>query len=52
MLETPKALGTIISLVKILKDVTMDNQQGTKRYLFVSNVRDPQGLHVKAEISV
>jgi len=31
MLETPKALGIIIFLVKILKDVTMDNQQGTKR---------------------
>jgi hypothetical protein len=36
MLETPKALGTIILLVKILKDVIMDNQQDTERYLFVS----------------
>jgi hypothetical protein len=32
MLETPKALDTIILLVKILMDVTMDNQQETKRY--------------------
>jgi hypothetical protein len=34
MLETPKALDTIILykfLVKILKDVTMDNQQETKK---------------------
>lgn len=32
MLETPKALDTIISklLVKILMDVTMDYQQETK----------------------
>jgi len=33
MLETPKALGTImfkLLLVKILMDVTMDNQQETK----------------------
>lgn len=39
MLETPKALGTIIFisllLVKILSDVTMDNQQGTKGYLCI-----------------
>jgi len=34
MLETPKALDTIILyklLVKILMDVTMDNQQETKK---------------------
>jgi hypothetical protein len=39
MLETPKALGTIIFIVlsvKILKDVTMDNQQETNGYLYVS----------------
>ena len=39
MLETPKALGTIIFisllLVKILSDVTMDYQQGTKGYLCI-----------------
>ena len=39
MLETPKALGTIIFisllLVKILSDVTMDNQQGTKGYSYI-----------------
>ena len=49
MLETPKALGTIILLVKILKDVTMDNQQETKRYLYVSYL-DPHRLDVKTEI--
>ncbi len=36
MLETAKALGIIILWVKILKDVTMDDQQETKKYLFVS----------------
>ena len=40
MLETPKALGTVIFIsifsVKTLSDVTMDNQQGTKGYLNVS----------------
>jgi hypothetical protein len=35
MLETPKALGIIILSVKILKDVTTDDQQETKKYLFV-----------------
>ena len=39
MLETPKALGTI--LVKTPKDVTMDNQQETNKK------RDPPRLHVK-----
>ena len=31
MLETPKALGIIILLMKILKDVTTDDQQEIKK---------------------
>lgn len=33
MLETPKTLGIIILCVKILKVVTKDNQQETKKIL-------------------
>ena len=39
MLETPKALGTIVFIsilsVKTLSDVTMDYQQGAKGYLCI-----------------
>lgn len=54
MLETPKALSTKHSLkIKMysenLKDVTMDNQQETKKYkLFL---RDPQRLHAIIKIN-
>jgi hypothetical protein len=38
MLETPKALDTIIYilLVKILKDITMDNQQETNDIILLN----------------
>jgi len=42
MLETPKALDTIIFeilLVKILMDVTMDNQQETNKIILFINFK-------------
>lgn len=35
MLETPKALSTWVHHVKILMDITMDNQQGTDRFIII-----------------